>query len=206
MAAAPRIQAPTRLKKRAVPDDALVYREYAHQVMSGGEWGAYSRTGRVCKVSHEHVRKVVVRHGPKKVEPKKELAYQPAPGEIEYHAARTSLASHDFLCQLLTEEVALEARPITSTPSLPAIASDCMFASLEPERALPAYDLFCNRTCIDRRRENHRTSVWLLSFFILTITILTILLAQKSLGLSLALLPEVLGLWWILLEYRRVVY
>ena len=80
MAAAPRTEPKPR--KQVVLADTLIFREYAHQVMSKGEWGAYPRTARLCKVSHEHVHKVVARHQPKKIDDS--LAYKPAPYEVEY--------------------------------------------------------------------------------------------------------------------------
>jgi hypothetical protein len=46
----------------------------------------------------------------------------------------------------------------------------------------------------------------LLLGMVLVITGIMILVAKKSLGLSLALLPEVMGMWWVILQYRRVVY
>src|SRR5688572_23821327 len=98
--------APRPRTMRAVPDDALIYREYVHQV-SAGEWGAKSRTARICKVSPQHVINVIERHAPKPVE--KPLEYQPAPGEVEYGQTReevaAELATEALLRQLLEPEV-----------------------------------------------------------------------------------------------------
>jgi len=177
--------------------------------MSGGEWGSYSRTARICKVSHQHIRNVVERHGPKfsRNDAKlQELAYEPAPGEVEYHHALTTLATEDFLRQLLTEQVATEPEPITSTSSSIAIATVPEIATPEPKDVLPAYDIFANRVCNDRRQANRRTTMVFLATLASMLTLMVLMVAQKSLGLSLLLLPEVLGMWWVVMQVRRVVY
>ena len=217
MAAAPRIEANPR--KRSIPDDALIYREYAHQLMSKGEWGAYSRTARLCKVSHEHVRKVVARHRPQKVDDS--LAYQPAPGEeeqVQSHEVQTAENSAeaalesatlqgdaDLLRQLLEEELPRPGFEITSTPS--SIAPATSLESATDERAVHFTEYPVIRIAsVSQERQNQRIAFYLLLAFTCVMTAVMILVAKKSMLLPLLLFPEVMGMWWVTLEFRRVVY
>ena len=214
MAAAPRTtEQPRRLKKREVPDDVLVYREYAHQVMAAGRRGAYARTGRLFNCSDQHVANVVKRHEAshlvtsRHVE-KPELAYEPAPGEVESAKAREDnakiTANEDLLRQLLEEEMPTEGEPVMFLSSSLPTPTEAPLPT--PELVAPIYDIFANRQHVDHRWKNQRISMLLLLGMVLVITGIMILVAKKSLGLSLALLPEVMGMWWVILQYRRVVY
>ncbi len=217
MAAAPRTEA--KLRKRLVPDDALIYREYAHQVMSKGEWGAYSRTARLCHVSHEHVRKVVARHRPQK--PDNLPSYEPAPGEVEYvqfceaHAKQiaaqkdehhaTLQSDAEFLCQLMEEELPTPDNKITSTPSSIASATPPESATGERTVHFTEYSIISNAG-VSRKRQNRRIGFWYLAALTIVVTVAVILVAQKSLLLSLMMFVPVMGMWWVTLEFRRVVY
>ncbi len=213
MAAAPRIKAHPR--KRVVPDDALIYREYAHQLMSKGAWGAYSRTARICRVSHEHVRKVVARHLPPPSDDA--VAYVPAPGEVKYRQfcatqpapiapEQPSLPQSDaeFLQTLLSEELPTPQAEITSTPRSIAPATKAESATVERSVHFIEYSIICNAGS-DRERENRRIGFWYLLSITLVVTLLMILLARKTLLLPLLLFPEVMGMWWVILQFRRVV-
>jgi hypothetical protein len=207
MAAAP-IQTAQKKRPRPVPDDALVYREYAHQVMQGGEWGAFSRTARICKVSHQHVRNVVERHTAKPsrndaVLRDTSLEYEPAPGELEFAKERDADA---LLRQLLIHEIETEQVPVTSPPNPIANEPAEEFATFERSVPQIASDLFANAIHIDRTGENLRMAKWLMGVLCVGVTTICILVAQKSLGLSLALFPEVLGMWWVLGQAKKVVY
>ncbi len=205
-----------RLKKRQLPDDALIYREYAHQVMSKGAWGAYSRTARICKVSHEHVRKVVARHLPPPSDDP--VAYVPAPGEVEYRqfcATQPALSAPDqpaplqsdaeFLQELLSEELPTPEAEITSTPS--SIASAIPLESATDERAVHFIEYSVIRIAgVSREHQNQRIAYYLLLAFTCVMTAVMIVVAKKSLLLPLLLFPEVIGMWWVILDFRRVVY
>ncbi len=204
MAAAPRIEANSR--KRTLPDDALIYREYVHQVMKQGERGAKARTAAVCRVSHTHVANVIARYGP---QPKDEsTSYDPAPGEVEYMQncaiSAAQIADDCSLCQLIEEPIETPAAEVMATPSSNETETPLPIETPEREELVVAYQLL--RNGVDRTRENQKLSLYLILGAVILFTALDIVIAQKSLLLALILLPEVMGMWWVILQYRRVVY
>ena len=205
VAAAPRVVAKKR--DRAVPDDAVIYREYAHQVMTKGEWGAYSRTARICKVSQPHVTRVVARHEATK-QPE-DLAYEPAPGEVEYANEREILSSkfeqEQFLRQLLEEQIQPLEVPVTSTPNSIELQLEPEFQQPEREIVTVEYDPFFNRPA-SREQENMLFEVRLLFAMVFVLTLMTMLVGLKSIELFLLLFPEMIGLWSMMIQMRRLLY
>ncbi len=192
--------APRQLVKRPIPDDGVVYREYAHQIMAKGEYGAYSRTARVCGVSHVHVRNVVERVAPKKVEvtPEvEELAYQPAPGQEEHE-------NEILLRQLLGTELVTTPIEITSTPSVVVTETTPEVVTIEPDYLAIPYSFNSNGP--DRTYCNQRYELRLYAIITLLLTIIDVLVGYKALGLTLLLLPGVLGMWWVVAQMNRLLY
>ena len=205
MAAAPTTK-PTR--GRVIPDEAVIHREYSHQVMSGGKRGALARTARICKVSDQHVANVIKRYEASRnlaQLPEHSLDYEPAPGELEYANVRKAIANEAFLRQLLDEEMPTPAPPVTSTLSATPTPTEAPLLTIEPEPLRVAYDPFANRPPSTEHR-NHVIQVYLFALVTIIVTSLVILVAKKSLGLSLTLLPEALVMWWVTSHLRRVVY
>ena len=205
VAAAPRVVAKKR--DRAVPDDAVIYREYAHQVMTKGEWGAYSRTARICKVSQPHVTRVVARHEAKKKP--EDLPYEPAPGEVEYQQTREALASQlqqeELLCQLLAQEVQPATPHLTSTPRSIELQPEPEIQQTELHAGTVDYDPFFNRLP-SREYQNRVYQVRVLFGVVVVLLLMTMLVGSKSFGLFLALFPEVMGSLWVTLQLRRLLY
>ncbi len=203
MAAAPSQRPSQRPRSNA----QRVFETYVAECTARGKWGAFKRTGERYGKSDEWARKIVHRHlkqaeeQPPELAP--DLAYVPCPGEIEYAqdcAKRAAQIANDELLRKLLE------------PDLPnSVSSPCLDIRQEPNVETPnsqlptepIYQLPQYKPVGYDPTANYQQLAWIALACALLITFGVILVASKSLGLALALFPEAMGMWWVVVQARR---
>jgi hypothetical protein len=202
-----------RTRKRKLPADAVVYRTYLYE-RSQREYGAVARVARSLGCSDQHVANVLKRHPgnqpastlftigstSKTEQSPVDLAYIPAPGELE-HAA--TLANDALLRQLLGVELAVE---VPTTPAETRDITEAVHAPALPNLPpLATYEL--PRSWIGKSANaNERRALAVLMWagaLLMTAEVLA-LAAWSDLRIALVQLPAALGLWWCAAEARRL--
>lgn len=213
------IPAPTPAhKQRGLPSDAAIYRVFTYE-RNQRERGAVTRTAAALGISKQHVSNVLRRHpsahlaqptaAPTTPLTPGPLAYQPAPGEIEYTRERDHLARRLVDERLLAE---LLATPETSTePAAPVAApvndyvntneeqpltwtiEDELSTPEREEEAPPAYTTIVHAPAA--AADPIAMLRWVAIFTAVVVTIGVAVVGTKAPGLAVVLLAPVLGLW-----------
>ncbi len=205
----------SRRGKKELPCDEVIYREYAHQVMSCGERGAYARTAKAFNnlFTDQHASNAVKRHLARQPKPVG-VEYVPAPGEAELAKERervatelalaTEHANEHLLRQLLEQETPTERQEVYVEASSGVLPMEKERTLVEPEEATIPYDLFANKVVIDRRRENQVIELRIYVGVTGAISLGLLAIASVAPLLSLAMLLPTLGMWWCVIGLRRL--